>query len=54
MPKGLRDQTNARRSGKGIKSLRSDLCEVKHRFSEIYNGRIKVAKKKQITCRMRR
>lgn len=46
MPKGLRDQTNARRSGKGIKSLRSDLCEVKHRFSEIYNGRIKVAKKK--------
>lgn len=32
MPQGLRDQTNARRSGKGIENIRSDLCEVKHRF----------------------
>jgi hypothetical protein len=45
MPNGIRDQANACRVGKGIAGLRSDFGEVKHRFSEIYNGRIKVAKK---------
>jgi len=46
IPKGIRDQTNARRSGKGIKGLRGVLGEVKHRCSEIYNGRIEASKGK--------
>jgi hypothetical protein len=44
MPKGIRDQTNARRSGKGIKGLRGVLGEVKHRCSDIYNGRIEASR----------
>ncbi len=44
MLKGIRDQTNARRIGKGIKGLLGVVGEVKHRSTKIYNGRIEASK----------